>query len=596
MAKYDFNGLPMNNVVGNIDFGKDDNAGFKTEVRHVYESYAEQGVDLSTNLLQVLTAPSARESFNAQVLESIQDSPVVTESACVNSPFYSNFYDRVDQLLNNTENAIANESVMVGYSPIVSYMPFTLKKQWIDNIFKDVLMTEIPKSPVINIACEHRYVVNGKTKKEYPLPESLYDDSLVKEMLDASTGTNIKEDPIDITLCKGLNLIDSAYFPGVNAGDPEAELTPDLHIFAVVMADSTGKEHKVFKKINADITMHTIYQGEVSYDVLDADGNVTETLKDELVGSFNYKAGTVTIMSTTGKITKVCLRGKLANRFNRNSLDVIREVRPKQFLMPESGPHMNSAISVEEASDAIALQNIDMIADNINVMGATLANFEDADIKMFLINSFNEQEAGTGAGVLYNELNQDKMTVSAKFDTLPYETYTSTITNWMKESREWFERVISQLKMKLRSSNVMIVAVANPNLIRFLQDGINWVFSNDTQISGVKLSYNFGIYTSAQDRVHIVTSMRLSEDDGIRFIVIPLTQELITFKHYKYNMIIDRNYRDPVHNLLPNIMVTHRTLNVEVYPVQGMMTVENRSMSSPTTLKRDPAPTPIPGT
>ena len=37
--------------------------------------------------------------------------------------------------------------------------------------------------------------------------------------------------------------------------------------------------------------------------------------------------------------------------------------------------------------------------------------------------------------------------------------------------------------------------------------------------SGVKLSYNFGIYTSAQDRIHILTTMRLREEDGIRFIV-----------------------------------------------------------------------------
>ena len=133
----------------------------------------------------------------------------------------------------------------------------------------------------------------------------------------------------------------------------------------------------------------------------------------------------------------------------------------------------------------------------------------------------------------------------------------------------------------------LIVAVSHPNVIRFLQDGINWVFSDDTQISGVKLSYNFGIYTSAQDRVHILTSMRLSEDQGIRLVVIPLTQELITFKHYKYNVTIDRNYRHPLFSLVPNILATQRTLTKEVFPVQGVLSITGRELISPDSLKRE---------
>lgn len=102
----------------------------------------------------------------------------------------------------------------------------------------------------------------------------------------------------------------------------------------------------------------------------------------------------------------------------------------------------------------------------------------------------------------------------------------------------------------------------------------------------MKISYNFGVYTSAQDRVHVITSMYMEEDEGLRFIVIPLTKELATFKHYKYNAVIDRNYRNPVYTLTPNIMVTHRTLTFEVLPVQGIMKITGRDLHSPDTLKR----------
>ena len=50
--------------------------------------------------------------------------------------------------------------------------------------------------------------------------------------------------------------------------------------------------------------------------------------------------------------------------------------------------------------------------------------------------------------------------------------------------------------------------------------------------------------------------------------------------------MIDRNYRDPVHPLTPNVMVTQRTLTVEVLPVQGRMTIAGREAYSPITLKR----------
>ena len=294
------------------------------------------------------------------------------------------------------------------------------------------------------------------------------------------------------------------------------------------------------------------------------------------------------MMSTSGAVTHVVLRGKTANRFNQRSLSVERRVEHIQKVMPESGPRLNTAVTIEDAADALALQNIDIIADNINVMGATLANFEDAEINMFLKQSFQAQKDGLANFVKYDELKDNIMIAEAEFDALAFDTFAGRLTDWMKDSREWFERTIAALKTKLRSSNVMIVAVAHPNLIRFLQDGINWVFSDDTQISGVKLSYQFGIYTSAQDRVHIVTTMRMNEDDGIRFLVIPLTNELITYKHYKYNVMIDRNYRNPVYQLTPNILATQRTLTFEILPVQGLLKINNRDMHSPSTLKRNP--------
>ena len=578
------NGL-MNNVVGNVQYA-DGDAGFKSEIKHIFESYAGEGVDLINDMGHIVTSPTMKENFIGAVCESLTNSPLFTDSTAANAPFYGNYNARVEQLLDNTLSSLATESAMIGYAPIVAYNPFFLKKQWIDCVFKDVLMTEIPKTPVINLGFERRYLKDLQGNR-YALPEALYDETLVKSLMDSATGLNIKEDPIPIANCKALMILKPEYIPGVVEGDLTVELTPNIHICKVVMVDSESTEYTVPVNITVDVTTHNFVKGAVKFDVLNEDGKtVKETLEDELVGNVNFNEGKITVMSTTGVVTKICLRGKTANRWNQRSLDVERTVEQIQKVMPESGPRLNSAITIEDAADALALQNIDQIADNINIMGATLANFEDAEIKMFLYDSFEAQKNAAAAGVLYNEIGDNSMIAEGSFNTLPYDTFNGRITEWMKDAREYFERLLAALKVKLRSTNMLFVAIAHPNTIRFLQDGINWVFSEDTQISGVRLAYNFGIYTSAQDRVHVVTTMRMKEEDGIRFIGIPLTQELVTFKHYKYNVVIDRNYRNPLYTLVPNIMCTQRTLTFEILPVQGVLKIEGRDLFSPETLKR----------
>lgn len=574
------NNVPINNVIGN-NYSMDDSLGFKEEVKHCFESYSGQGVNLSSDFMSVIANPVAREEFVGSICESLTTSDLFTNPVIAKEAFYNNYSERVEQLLQNSLNAVATESAMLGYAPIVAYNPFFLKKQWISCIFKDVLMTEVPQSPIINLAYEKRYL-RSLSGKEYPIPDVNYDDEIMAELTAEATGLSLVETPHAITAFKpAANLLTQTYVPGIVEGDLTAELTADLHIFKVYIADSEGTEHEVPCTIKVDITTHNFTKGEVKYDVLAEDGTVKETIEDRIVGNVNFKDGKALIMAENDKIKKICLRGKIANRWNNRSLDVVRRVEQIQHVMPESGPRLNSAITVEDAADALVLQKIDVVADNCDIMGRTLAELEDYEIRSFLDKSFEAQEnAGVGPH------GYEKLTVKGGFNALPYETFTNNVTDWMKDAREYFERIIEALKDKLKTADAIICVVCNPSVIRFLQHGINWVFTDDTQISGMKISYNFGIFTTAQDRVHVITTRYMKADAGLKFVVIPTTTELITFKHYKYNVIIDRNYRNPLYTLVPNIMCTHRTLTFEVLPVQGKMTIEGRELFSPETLKR----------
>lgn len=568
-------------VVGN-DYTSDASLGFKNEIAHVIESYNSMGTDLIRDTYSIITSPEKKQGLIESICESVMDSPLLTQGDVVNEAFYDNYGERMAQLMDNSMRSVATESAMLGYAPIVAYNPFFLKKQWISCIFKDVLMTEVPQSPIINIAFEKRYLKDQEGNM-YPIPEVNYDDEIMKKLVDASTGMNIVSDRFPITDFKpAANILTDKFITGLNPDDPTAELTADFRIKRVFVKDSAGTKHEIPCNIHVDMTTHQLIDNTIKYDVKDENGNVTETLEDKILGSVDFKSGKALIMSENDIVTDIILSGKTANRWNNRSLDVERTVERLEFTMPESGPRLNSAVTVENASDALALQKVDVIADNVDVMGRTLAEFEDFEIRTFLEESFQAQEeAGIGPH------GYDKMTVIGGFDTLPYESFTNNMTDWQKDAREYFERILEELKDKLKFDKVAVTVVCHPSLIRFLQDGINWVFKNDqTDVGGMKISYSFGVYTTAEDKVHFITTRYMRKEQGLKFVLIPLSNEMITYKHYKYNCVIDRNYRNPIYTLVPNIMCTQRTLTFEVLPVQGKMIIEGRELFSPKTLVR----------
>ena len=571
---------PETRIVGN-DYKSDADLGFKQEVKSVFESYMAQGVDLGSDFGAIISKARDRQEFENVMMESMTNSEAFTNSNAAKAPFYSNYAERFETLMDNSLKTVAMESVMQGYAPIVAYNPFFLKKQWVSCVFKDVLMTEVPTSPVINLAYEKRYL-KTLAGKEYEIPNVFYDKAVMAELVDAATGLKIDSTKKIALPMKNVDILTTDYIPGIVVKDRAETLTGDTRVCKVEMDVSEAGDGSELKElpvdIRTDVTTHNFINGKVKY--VDP-ATPTKAAESTILGNVDFVAGTVTIFSDNDRIKSVWLAGTTANRFNERSLETVRRVEQIQHVMPESGPRFNTPVTIEDAADALALQKIDIIADNVEYMGRSLAEFEDYEIRTFLLNSFDVQNAAASGPHGY-----EKLTVDGTFDLKPYDGYTDTISRWRTESREYFERVIDLLKQKLKTPDEVIVAVCNPTLVRFLNSGIEWVFTDETQIAGIRIDYNFGVLTGSQDRVHIVTTHYLDADDGIRFIVIPLTKELITYKHYKYNMVIDRGYRNPVHDLVPNVMATHRTLTFEVLPVQGRLQITGRDLVSPATLAR----------
>ena len=354
-----------------------------------------------------------------------------------------------------------------------------------------------------------------------------------------------------------------------------------MFIFKVIMTDpEDSKQYELPCSIMLDVTTHNFMKQKLSYAVKDGEGNVKKTLEDEVIGTVDFDTSSITVMSVNGIITHICLRGKTSNRFNHRSLDVRREVTRLERVMPESGPRFNSPVTIEEAADAISTGNIDMFADNADMMGNALANFEDIEIRSFLDESYDRQMTAKKQG-LADQFGYTNLVEEGTFSALPFGGFSNNISEWIKDAKEYFERILEQLKYKLETDQCIVTCVCHPSLIRFIQGELRWVFDSGSEISGMKLQHNFAVSTAGGDKIRFVTTRYMDPDDGIRFILIPTTTDLITFKHLKYSVTVDRGYRHPLEPLVPNLMATQRTLTFEVIPVQGKMKITGRGLNSP---------------
>lgn len=589
-------------VVGNTSTAES-SVGFKADIQNMIERYAMENVDIARDFERILARENTRNDFIDRVTESVNTTEALSDSAMVSDSFYSNYTERLAQLIDNSCQAIARESVMTGYAPIVAYAPFFIKKQWVACVWKDVLMSEVATSPILNYKFEKRYL-KTQDGTRYAIPDVYYSKDDMAKLYSEATGVDIDSSVAIDVPAANVNLLEESggnykYLVGAPVITDKANvLTPDIAICKVHLSaeiESHTYEADVNTDIRIDITTHNFVKGQVRYTVKDdngapktgSDGKVI-VIEDELVGNVNFDTGCISVFSTTGNTKKIYISGKTANRFNHRSLDVERRVEQLQYVMPESGPRLNSAVTVEEAADAIALARIDMFADNVDMMGDALANLNDFSMRTFVEKSWNAQKTAEANGQALH--GYQSLIEEGGFNAVPFAGYATNISTWMTDAKEYFERFLENLKQKLNTPEMTVVCVCNPALVRYIRAEIKWVFSDQTDVSGLKIQYNLGVATIAGDRVHIISCRYLAPEDGIQTILIPTTTELITFKNIFYSVVVDRGYRNPLEQLVPNIMSTQRTLTFEVLPVQGRFYIEGRDATPPKNLTNNSNP------
>lgn len=553
------------NIIG--AFNSDPNEDFQYGITSLLEGMkGAYSLDAVTENVKILGTDVFREDYKERLIGDVMESSVGDD-------YWDLTGAKLEQLFENTSEEIMLESQLVGQlSPIVGLSLPVLKKNYLECHGKDVMMTEVPDAPIIKKQFERKFL-KDKVGNRFYIPEIFYDDQY-KQFLSASKGKPVstKFYPETGTLpITGLNILTES------GGTIETRdsLSHDFHIEAIKV--TVGAEEVIID--NLFIQGDKAAKGAITHSFT-ATNTAGETVEGLLSGQVDFARGIVHLSSTAAGVVGIRFGGHLSNENNTESVDLDRERETLTWEIPD-GARINTGITLETLRDMKALLNVNYTAEVISDTAEVLTQAEDSQMFGFLDDSLAKWRDRYDLPFGF----KDGFTETYHFSAVPTSNVYVPTSTWMQELKYYMNREIDKLKNKLKTSKMMFVIYGNPELVSLIQDDVKWVIDEGTKIGGVQLDYKFGVMTKTKSRIHVVSSMKVSADKGLRIVGYPTTDDNITFKHYKYSMNIENTYRNPNQALVPNIMGTSRYLTTEVLPIQGEFLVKDGDFGRKTKAK-----------
>lgn len=523
-------------------------------------------INLRNDINQFIKNPDAIAQFKENML-----SQIMNESAEADNTLIGNMYDQCSQLYDNTIEDLVQESTRVGtLLPIKAIdLPLVIKGH-IKTSSNAIINSEITPSPVIKKQIERTWIINKETGDRYQWPQCLFSDDY-KEIYNAGKGLPIKNDPQTLPLFN-FDIIDEL----TDATMPAREnITIDIQITKVLLAD--GTEVPLKRPMRVNLADGSWIGGQIKQKVKKSGGEEVE-VNDVLSGFVDFNTNTCSLTSASGQIASVVFSGFLSNEKNERAVTFDYDREDIEWHV-EDGFRADISYSLETLMDAKALLNEDLYKKTYNNMNDLIYHMEDNKTLEFLDEEFEKYD-----GIELDPLDFNPVVSHAEFDC------DSTIQTVALQS----EYIASQLKFKIdrfliamadksKLEDVTFVIYGNPRYVSLLDPNVNWVVRNGDHVGGVKLNYSYGVMTSGDVKVQVVSVMKLDAKkyNKLRFVAFPTNDQTITFKHYKYATHIATSnnsaYRDPD---LPGgaqtyLMGTSRYKNASIQAIQGDLGFQN---------------------
>lgn len=565
-------------TVGGFTNGNNANS-FDAIFESAYNDMSAAGIDVKTGVNQLIN------SNNKSKLQAYKDALLGTllqESEAMNGDVESygshvNLYDQVSDMFDNCVADFMKESTTVGQLLPIKAIDFPiLVKQHLTLASKDIIQTEVTKSPLIKKHIEQQWVVSNQDKtKRWKYPQCFFDDGF-KEIFAESKGLPIKDTLVTLPQMD-YDIISNLTDAKVAANE---KLALDLEIPKVQLTVEGETFTYVFPRpMRVNLSDNTWLGGQVETTVTLSNGEKKE-VKDLVSGSIDHINNTVSLGSINGIVTGVVFSGHLSNDRNERSVsfDYTREEIEWKI---EDGARAQVSFSLEELEEAKALLDIDLYKKTYNHMADYMAHQEDSGIINWLDEQFEKYK-----GIEVSDADAMSWTGFITEDTFDFDS--TSITTALpceyiaKMLKFKIDGLVIDMADKAKMDNMTFVIYGNPRYIRFLAPEVNWITKPGSTSNGVKLDYGYGVMTSGDIKVQVVSTKKVNAKynketkthRGLRIIPFPIDQNLFTFKHYKYtsHVLTAQNsaYRDPNRpgGSMTNLLGVSRYKTVSIQGIQ----------------------------
>lgn len=465
--------------------------------------------------------------------------------------------EQIQALMDNHRIKILKESSVANIEPITSLSMPHIRKLWYKTAIRSIVPTEVAKVPVFGLDLLRPYVEDSDGNRYY-LPEGY-----TQENWEQIAGkTRLYEDwiPLEAPVSGGLEnfFADGVFNIMEKTGGTKK------------MRDSIDAKFRIVKVKLKTPDMSAPIEKTVSIETNISDGingfvEFTDekgvTHKEQIFGLVDRVEGTIALTCLHGYLQAYQVRGYLSSENNRRSSSVSFDNYHKDIKIGV-GPHKNAPLQIEWLQDNMALYNIDAASEVVDIMSEVTAQELDFEGFQFMNDTFIEND--------YKQLS--------KFSARPANYASTTPSEWKKELTQVIERVATKLKSFYKFNKGSFVIYGNPIDMLLLQD-IVWDFNhNNTQRGGVNVNYDTGAMTV--NNSYKLVSVETITPGFIDMIMVPNTDDYMTFKYYPYTFNIEKGtYRDPNNELVPAIMMTKRHIFEKLVPIQARIQILNNDES-----------------
>ena len=590
-------------TVGGFNRGAEKNS-FDDIFTEAYNNLLANGVDMMVDINSLIKNKAKLNSFKDALLGELKMECEELASGDQEAGTHAALYEQVSDMFDNCTEDFYKEATAVGQLlPIKAIDYPILVKQQLKLDTKDIMQTEVTKSPIVKKHIEQTYVVDKKSNKRWKYPQCFFTDEF-KEIYKAGKGLPIKNTKVTLP-AYNFDVISEC-----TDGDVKKdEFTMDLRIEKVYVtvpqedagtgdtggasgdgagtgtSTTTAEEIELIMDppMRINLSDNTWLGGNINRTVKKADGTDL-VVKDVVMGMVDFVEKTVTINSASGMVTAVEFTGFLSNTRNERTVtfDYSREEREWKI---EDGMRADISYSLEELQDAKALMEIDLYKKTYNNLTDVMTQMEDSKVLEWLDEMFDKYD-----GVEVNPLEWTSFITKRVFDCDSTSITTALPDEYIKTMLKFhIDRLLIDICDNAKLEDLTFVIYGNPRFISLLSPLVNWVTRPGSTSNGVKLDYGYGIMTSGDVKVQVVSTKKVNATydktektyNGLRLIPFPLDKELFTFKHYKYtsHILTSQNsaYRDAS---LPGgsqtyLMGTSRYTNAAIQGIQAQMKIAN---------------------